>query len=286
MDSEIVALAERIEVMQRNFAYIRGRSNHLPQLSVCRGIELVARMCEAEYKDYINRNQKLKTDDVLGKRKEKHIFNMVKEIDGKKLKTEEAASGAMVEGEFSLWPEEKQRLLLECIGDDLEKLKRILKIHQAKTKVIQEEEKKSAGVMSQIEDELRMEPKKTIYQHEVNLIEVTIYSKLSMEDKFTFLWDLLSEEFDKETEEGRYDEFLDLILDLLKNWEDIKTKNMRPWEYFMRQLPRVDKKLLDHIFHITKDDKNSILLYEVVQYSSKEMKVEGINYMLKSGICK
>ena len=277
-------LITKLETMRKNFMYIRERSSHLPQLSAARGMDLIARLCKAEHDDYASRNQKLKTDNLLGKRKEKHILNLTKELDWKKIKPEHEPTDPLAEeGEFKDWSDEKKRIILECIGDDLEKLKQILKIHQLKTANIRREQS-SGNKAQKIEDELEpKQNKKTIYQHERNLIEVAIYSKLSMEDKFSFLWDVVSEEFDKDELESRYFEYLELILGLISQWDDLKVKGARAWEYFIKKLPLIDKRILDHIYEITKKDKSSILLYEVVQFSSKEMKIEAINYMLRSG---
>ena len=279
-------MADRLELIINNALYIRHRSSHLPSISAGRGLSLVSAMCQADYIDYVSRHTKLKNDDVLGKRKEKHVFNLVKEMDGKRLKVADGDAGrpaSELEGEYRGWSEEKKRLLLECIGDDLEKMRRILKIHQAKTLLIRQ------GVdlgeeLPTVANELEGKEHANIYQHEKNLIEVALYSKLAMEDKFTFLWDLLSIEFDKEDHESRYNDFLEFILDLLIKWEDLNGKSMKPWEIFMKKLPKVDKRILEHVYDITKEDRNSILLYEMVQYASKEMKIIGVSYMLRSGM--
>ncbi len=258
-------VVDKIDRCLRNFELIWQESKHLNELPVLRGMDLVDRLCRAEYEDIVSKNTKLKTDNVLGKRKEKHIFDLEREIDPRKLIFPDKNCKIILMNDEDL--QSKIVGVLECICDNLEKLRLLKEIHSLKSSHLQQSGIKREG----------------LYLHEKNLVQVALESKLSAEDKFQFLWDVVSEEFDKDDQESLYTEYIKFIIDSLNEMEELKQRAVKPWENFMKRLPCVTEEILEHIFNVTENDKNSTLLFEIVQFSHKELKIKAAMLILKLG---
>jgi hypothetical protein len=307
-------LQEKLSTLISNFQYIYERSRHLPTLSESRGLSLVSRLCKAEYQDYSAKYHKPKSDALLGKRRDKHVVNMVREIDTKRLKRVQDSKSPIIgtKIEPEVWDDEKRRQMLECIGDDVEKLKRLRKIHMIKALQELEEKRMSTGagpetnwsssgkkavepnsVINELGSQEQKEESKdklvsenessNILSYDKLLIEVALESKLSLDAKFAFLWDILSEEFDKDEPDSKYKAYLNYILSQLERMSELRIKSSKSWETFIKRLPNLDSTILQHVWKITKHDKTSILMFELVQHGTRELKIEGLNYILRMG---
>lgn len=93
------------------------------------------------------------------------------------------------------------------MGDNVEKLKKIRKLHLARNR-------------QRLKD-TKVEQTSLISEQDKMLLEVAAYSNLPIDDKLLFLWDVLSSEFDSDETSERYDAYLKIVLELLDNVFDI-----------------------------------------------------------------
>lgn len=308
---EINVMSDKMLIMLKNSKLIMDRSSHLPTLTQMRGLDVLARLCKAEADDHHNLTMNKNKNEIrLGKRANSTELERVWEYDANKFLSK---TSLMRPSLRAVWPPaeltptsngvhqhkptnkqlEQYRAILEVIGTDLQKLKHIKQIHKMRQGGSSSSSARPrtgleplAVSKSKMVNELQNgdTPHSDLPDLDVMLIEVVISSPLPLEDKMNFLWDILSEEFDKDDEESLYTEYLQLILSKLEDCPDLKGKSSpRAWEEFIKKLPKINKKVLDHIWNVTKHDKSSILMFEVSQYAKKDIRDQAVNYMLEMG---
>ena len=124
--------------MFQNFEQIRLKSQHLPTLSVLRQVDTVNRLCKAEYDDLTSKLVKSRQpNETLGKRHENYVFNMVREIDSRKIFKSEFLSKVglkFVNEPMEQWSDDRKRQMIQFLGDNVQKLNKIRKLHLARNR--------------------------------------------------------------------------------------------------------------------------------------------------------
>lgn len=304
---ELSTFADKLHLVLRNSLMIRDKSRHLPALTNMRGLDVLGRLCKAESEDHHNLTVSKNRNDIrLGKRQTSVHKERIWEYDAKKFLSVTSLLRPSAKGPFissSSVPEskttsqitsrelEEYRAVLEVIATDLQKLKHIKRIHRMKQSRSSSSSGMATGLFElgvqgktkMVEELQRGVDISGLPQLDVMLIEVVIRSGMVLEDKMQFLWDTLSEEFDKD-EDSKYIEYQELILTRLEDCPDLKGKmSARPWEDFIKRLPKINRRVLDHIWAITKHDKNSTLMYDVSRFANKEIRDIAVSYMLEMG---
>lgn len=262
-------LIDKLDRLMNNFAIVRERSKHLQQLPLHRGTDLVDRLCRAEYEDVASKHSKLKTENVLGKRKDKHVFDLVKEIEPRKLIVPDSNPRVMLVREEEM--QQTIKMILDGMCDGVNKLRGLRKIHDLKSKWLVESGAKREG---------------GLFPHEANLIEVVVFSRIDVDEKFDFIWDLLSDEFDKDDKDSLYEEYLHKTIELIDSLGEARSKMIKQWEQLIKKLPKINERLIEHVFTMTESDKNSTLLYELVQFSDRKFKLKASLLILRLGHAK
>lgn len=267
---------------------IREKAKYLQQIDNSRAYGLIAEMCQSQLLDFketrLGKRYNLSDKGAIeglkssltaqNNNNQTHpnfaCLNIVKNIEGSKL----IYPGPSAHLSQSLSCADS-RDLLECLADNIDKFQTIREIHR----VMEEGRERGPGKM---QNELNDETDRPLTVHDKNLVEVCIFSKLDIESKFGFLFDVLIHEYDND-DIPRYKEYLGLILEMLDNLDELYLKTHKCWETFIKKLPLIDEKVMKHVYKVSKNDKNSILMYELVEYRSKEHKIEAVKYSVKIG---
>lgn len=303
---ELSTIADKLHLVLKNSLMIRDKSRHLPALTNMRGLDVLARLCKAEAEDHHNLTISKNRNDIrLGKRQASTHKERIWEYDAKKFLSvtslvkpaqrgpfipSSTISDSKPTSQISTRQLEEYRAVLEVIATDLHKLRHIKRIHKMKQSKGSSSSSKATGIFeigmqanTKMIEEMQGLDISGLPELDVMLIEVVIRSGLSLDDKMVFLWDTLSEEYDKDTD-SKYMEYQELILTKLEESPDLRGKiSPRAWEDFIKKLPKINRRVLDHIWAITKQDKNSTLMYEVSRFAKKEIRDIAVNYMLEMG---